>query len=117
MLAIIPILSATQNNNQCLYDDFEPSETITNHDNLVNYNNMYIGWTTIHDHDKISFDVQIPSEICNNWFTIGFTNSYNVLNNSDVYFIHGNNNCETFINSSTLYDAIDFNVLSYVDIR
>jgi NAD(P)H-flavin reductase len=102
LLSIIPILSTTQHNNQCLYDDFEPSETIINHDNLVNYNNMYIGWTEIHDHDKVSFDVQIPSEICNSWFTIGFTNSYNVLNNSEVYFVHGNDNCETFINSSTL---------------
>ena len=103
---IIPIAncSTSSNNNKCISNNnLIPAQNITEYDNFVKYEELYIGWT-LSSNTSVLIGFQTPSyklSDCGSWIAVGFTQDYNNANNSQIVVGSLDENCTMSVDSFT----------------
>ena len=116
---IIPIAncSTSSNNNKCISNNnLIPAQNITEYDNFVKYEELYIGWT-LSSNTSVLIGFQTPSyklSDCGSWIAVGFTQDYNNANNSQIVVGSLDENCTMSVDSFTAYYNNDNNINNIV---
>lgn len=102
---------------QCLYttsSNEPPIDDFYTYENNVIIDNIYMAWNVNYNENNTNFFIQSPPlSSCDDFFSFGFTDTYNNLNNSDVITAWMSDNC-TLLNfkNSILFENNNNTIIS-----